>query len=149
MIFSVFFLGILSGTSTLLLTFDDAEVRKILKACKSLLEYLRVSELVETMPDMITFVKNLTPAVTNMVKLVEGRQGDLTHKVHQDLLKMHTNSVKKSLPPLISVMKAFVVTLERGELFYILLCCSFPYVAWFWQELYSKQQPVKVSYFCL
>lgn len=106
--------GILSGTSTLLLTFDDAEVRKILKACKSLLEYLRVSELVETMPDMITFVKNLTPAVTNMVKLVEGRQGDLTHKVHQDLLKMHTNSVKKSLPPLISVMKAFVVTLERG-----------------------------------
>eukprot|EP00794_Sanderia_malayensis_P016841 gene16841-18540_t len=106
--------GILSGTSTLLLTFDDAEVRKILKACKSLLEYLRVSELVEIMPDVITFVKNLTPAVFNMVKLVESRQADLTHKVHQDLLKMHCNDVKKSIPTLITAMKAFVVTLERG-----------------------------------
>ncbi|XP_065072400.1 vinculin-like [Rhopilema esculentum] len=106
--------GILSGTSTLLLTFDDAEVRKILKSCKSLLEYLRVSELVETMPDLITFVKNLTPGVTETCKMVDGRQADLTHQVHRDLLIKHTTSVKKTLPLLISAMKAFVTTLERG-----------------------------------
>lgn len=106
--------GILSGTSTLLLTFDDAEVRKILKSCKSLLEYLRVSELVETMPDLITFVKNLTPGVTETCKMVDGRQADLTHQVHRDLLNKHTSSVKKALPLLISAMKAFVSMLEKG-----------------------------------
>ena len=110
-------LGILSGTSTLLLTFDDAEVRKILKSCKSLLEYLRVSELVETMPDLITFVKNLTPGVTETCKMVDGRQADLTHQAHRDLLIKHTTSVKKTLPLLISSMKAFVTTLERGIFF--------------------------------
>jgi len=106
--------GILSGTSTLLLTFDDAEVRKILKSCKSLLEYLRVSELVETMPDLITFVKNLTPGVTETCKMVDVREKDLTHQVHRDLLNKHTASVKKTLPLLISAMKAFVTTLEKG-----------------------------------
>ena len=98
----------------MLLTFDDAEVRKILKSCKSLLEYLRVSELVETMPDLITFVKNLTPGVTETCKMVDARQVDLTHQVHRDLLIKHSTNVKKTLPLLISAMKAFVSTLEKG-----------------------------------
>ena len=121
----ILLLGILSGTSTLLLTFDDAEVRKILKSCKSLLEYLRVSELVETMPDLITFVKNLTPGVTETCKMVDLRQTDLTHQAHRDLLIKHTTSVKKTLPLLISAMKAFVTTLERG----IWIFCKFYYIA--------------------
>ena len=102
-----------------MLTFDDAEVRKILKSCKSLLEYLRVSELVETMPDLITFVKNLTPGVTETCKMVDVREKDLTHQVHRDLLNKHTASVKKTLPLLISAMKAFVTTLEKGITFEI------------------------------
>ena len=111
----------------MLLTFDDAEVRKILKSCKSLLEYLRVSELVETMPDLITFVKNLTPGVTETCKMVDGRQADLTHQVHRDLLIKHTTSVKKTLPLLISAMKAFVTTLERGIIFISYQLSGFSY----------------------
>ncbi len=76
---------------------------------------MRVSELVETMPDIITFVKNLTPAVTQMVKSVEERLGDLTHVIHQDLLKMHTTNIKTALPRLIPSMKAFVSSLEKGK----------------------------------
>uniref|UniRef100_A0A7N9AKH3 Vinculin n=1 Tax=Mastacembelus armatus TaxID=205130 RepID=A0A7N9AKH3_9TELE len=37
--------GILSGTSDLLLTFDEAEVRKIIRVCKGILEYLTVAEV--------------------------------------------------------------------------------------------------------
>uniref|UniRef100_A0AAX7TY67 Vinculin n=1 Tax=Astatotilapia calliptera TaxID=8154 RepID=A0AAX7TY67_ASTCA len=53
--------GILSGTSDLLLTFDEAEVRKIIRVCKGILEYLAVAEVVETMEDLITYTKNLGP----------------------------------------------------------------------------------------
>uniref|UniRef100_A0AAY4AZP7 Vinculin n=1 Tax=Denticeps clupeoides TaxID=299321 RepID=A0AAY4AZP7_9TELE len=53
--------GILSGTSDLLLTFDEAEVRKIIRVCKGILEYLTVAEVVESMEDLITYTKNLGP----------------------------------------------------------------------------------------
>uniref|UniRef100_A0A8D2CZ15 Vinculin n=1 Tax=Sciurus vulgaris TaxID=55149 RepID=A0A8D2CZ15_SCIVU len=53
--------GILSGTSDLLLTFDEAEVRKIIRVCKGILEYLTVAEVVETMEDLVTYTKNLGP----------------------------------------------------------------------------------------
>uniref|UniRef100_A0A674IT63 Vinculin n=1 Tax=Terrapene triunguis TaxID=2587831 RepID=A0A674IT63_9SAUR len=55
--------GILSGTSDLLLTFDEAEVRKIIRVCKGILEYLTVAEVVETMEDLVTYTKNLGPVV--------------------------------------------------------------------------------------
>uniref|UniRef100_A0A8C8FP90 Vinculin n=1 Tax=Oncorhynchus tshawytscha TaxID=74940 RepID=A0A8C8FP90_ONCTS len=56
--------GILSGTSDLLLTFDEAEVRKIIRVCKGILEYLTVAEVVESMEDLITYTKNLGPGQT-------------------------------------------------------------------------------------
>ena len=71
------------------------------------------------MPDLITFVKNLTPGVTETCKMVDGRQADLTHQVHRDLLNKHTMNIKKTLPLLISAMKAFVSTLEKGMLRYL------------------------------
>uniref|UniRef100_A0A8C3BBG1 Vinculin n=1 Tax=Cairina moschata TaxID=8855 RepID=A0A8C3BBG1_CAIMO len=55
--------GILSGTSDLLLTFDEAEVRKIIRVCKGILEYLTVAEVVETMEDLVTYTKNLGPGL--------------------------------------------------------------------------------------
>uniref|UniRef100_A0AAR2IYT2 Vinculin n=1 Tax=Pygocentrus nattereri TaxID=42514 RepID=A0AAR2IYT2_PYGNA len=55
--------GILSGTSDLLLTFDEAEVRKVIRVCKGILEYLTVAEVVETMEDLITYTKNLGPGI--------------------------------------------------------------------------------------
>uniref|UniRef100_A0A8B9FBG5 Vinculin n=1 Tax=Amazona collaria TaxID=241587 RepID=A0A8B9FBG5_9PSIT len=55
--------GILSGTSDLLLTFDEAEVRRIIRVCKGILEYLTVAEVVETMEDLVTYTKNLGPAL--------------------------------------------------------------------------------------
>uniref|UniRef100_A0A6Q2Y3P6 Vinculin n=1 Tax=Esox lucius TaxID=8010 RepID=A0A6Q2Y3P6_ESOLU len=61
--------GILSGTSDLLLTFDEAEVRKIIRVCKGILEYLTVAEVVESMEDLITYTKNLGPGQRDVVVL--------------------------------------------------------------------------------
>ncbi|CAK6951578.1 vinculin-like isoform X2 [Scomber scombrus] len=102
--------GILSGTSDLLLTFDEAEVRKIIRVCKGILEYLAVAEVVETMEDLITYTKNLGPGMTKMSKMIEERQQELTHQEHRQMLINSMNTVKELLPVLISAVKIFVAT---------------------------------------
>ncbi|XP_044070624.1 vinculin-like isoform X8 [Siniperca chuatsi] len=102
--------GILSGTSDLLLTFDEAEVRKIIRVCKGILEYLTVAEVVETMEDLITYTKNLGPGMTKMSKMIEERQQELTHQEHRQMLVSSMNTVKEVLPVLISAIKIFVAT---------------------------------------
>ncbi|XP_039639885.1 vinculin-like isoform X6 [Perca fluviatilis] len=102
--------GILSGTSDLLLTFDEAEVRKIIRVCKGILEYLTVAEVVETMEDLITYTKNLGPGMTKMSKMIEERQQELTHQEHRQMLVNSMNTVKELLPVLISAIKIFVAT---------------------------------------
>lgn len=106
--------GILSGTSALLLTFDEAEVRKILKVCRGVLEYLSVAEIVESMEELVTFVKNLTPGITEMAKKVEGRIEELTHQVHADMLKKSITTVKAMSTQLITSIKTYVLTVQRG-----------------------------------
>ena len=49
--------GILQGVSTILLRFDESEVRKIIQVCKQVLEYLSITELIERMDDLVTYVK--------------------------------------------------------------------------------------------
>nr|XP_043901700.1 vinculin-like isoform X6 [Solea senegalensis] len=102
--------GILSGTSDLLLTFDEAEVRKIIRVCKGILEYLAVAEVVETMEDLITYTKNLGPGMTKMSKMIEERQQELTHQEHRQMLVNSMGTVKELLPVLISAIKIFVAT---------------------------------------
>uniref|UniRef100_A0A2K6KC03 Vinculin n=1 Tax=Rhinopithecus bieti TaxID=61621 RepID=A0A2K6KC03_RHIBE len=94
--------GILSGTSDLLLTFDEAEVRKIIRVCKGILEYLTVAEVVETMEDLVTYTKNLGPGMTKMAKMIDERQQELTHQEHRVMLVNSMNTVKELLPVLIS-----------------------------------------------
>lgn len=48
-----------------------SQVRKIIRVCKGILEYLTVAEVVETMEDLITYTKNLGPG-----------QLELPHKTH-------------------------------------------------------------------
>ncbi|GLD66537.1 vinculin-like isoform X1, partial [Lates japonicus] len=137
--------GILSGTSDLLLTFDEAEgvcvcvctslhpcvcpekysyfrgvvsfreiklyiaaqrkeelsfeqVRKIIRVCKGILEYLTVAEVVETMEDLVTYTKNLGPGMTKMSKMIEERQQELTHQEHRQMLVSSMNTIKELLP---------------------------------------------------
>ncbi|MBN3274827.1 VINC protein, partial [Polyodon spathula] len=102
--------GILSGTSDLLLTFDEAEVRKIIRVCKGILEYLTVAEVVESMEDLVTYTKNLGPGMTKMAKMIDERQQELTHQEHRVMLVNSMNTVKELLPVLISAVKIFVTT---------------------------------------
>ena len=94
----------------MLLTFDEAEVRKIVAVCRGVIKYLQVAEVVERMDDLVTFVKNLTPGITNMAKQVEARAKELTHVTHASILSQRIASVKKTMPALISSSKAFVTT---------------------------------------
>lgn len=57
---------ILQGTSNVLLVFDESEVRKIVYECKKVLDYLSVAEVIETVDDLIQFVKDLSPCLSKV-----------------------------------------------------------------------------------
>lgn len=78
--------GILQGTSALLLCFDESEVRKIIRECKRVLDYLAVTEVIETMEDLVHFLKNLSPCLSKVSREVSAREKELTHQVHREIL---------------------------------------------------------------
>nr|KAG5709155.1 hypothetical protein BaRGS_028611 [Batillaria attramentaria] len=107
--------GILQGTSALLLAFDESEVRKIVRVCKNVLEYLAITEVVDRMEDLVTFVKNLSPVLTRMTKNVDAREKELTHQVHRDMLLRSLDQVKNLTPVLISGIKIFITAKQSGQ----------------------------------
>lgn len=107
--------GILQGTSALLLAFDESEVRKIIRVCKNVLEYLAITEVVDKMEDLVTYVKNLSPVLTKIIKEVDAREKELTHQVHRDMLIRSLDQVKNLTPVLISGVKIFITAKETGS----------------------------------
>ena len=69
-VFMLIHLGILSGLSKLLLVMDQSEVRKIIKNCNGVREYMKVAEHVENLEEVDTFEKNLIPGLTTTMKQV-------------------------------------------------------------------------------
>lgn len=66
--------GILQGTSALLLCFDESEVRKIIRECKRVLDYLAVAEVIETMEDLVQFLKDLSPCLSKVSTCGSGQK---------------------------------------------------------------------------
>ncbi|EEC14249.1 vinculin, putative [Ixodes scapularis] len=106
--------GILQGTSALLLCFDESEVRKIIRECKKVLDYLAVSEVIESMEDLVQFVKDMSPCLTKVSRDVDAREKELTHQVHREILVRCLDSVKVLAPILICSMKIFVQILAQS-----------------------------------
>nr|XP_034193776.1 vinculin isoform X7 [Osmia lignaria] len=106
--------GILQGTSSLLLCFDESEVRKIIRECKRVLDYLAVAEVIETMEDLVHFLKNLSPCLSKVSKEVSAREKELTHQVHREILVRCLEQVKTLAPILICSMKIFIHIISQG-----------------------------------
>ncbi|XP_051173649.1 vinculin isoform X3 [Leptopilina boulardi] len=106
--------GILQGTSSLLLCFDESEVRKIIRECKRVLDYLAVAEVIETMEDLVHFLKNLSPCLSKVSREVSAREKELTHQVHREILVRCLEQVKTLAPILICSMKIFIHIISHG-----------------------------------
>ncbi|XP_048487012.1 vinculin isoform X3 [Plutella xylostella] len=106
--------GILQGTSALLLCFDESEVRKIVKECKKVLDYLGVAEVIDTMEDLVQFLRDISPALSRAAREVAARASELTHVPHADTLARCLDSVKQLAPVLICAMKMYIHTLQEG-----------------------------------
>eukprot|EP00093_Oithona_nana_P010886 10886.XXX_123334_120703_1 [CDS] Oithona nana genome sequencing. len=100
--------GILQGTTSMLVTFDESQVRKLCRDCKKVLDYLAISEVIETMEDLVQFVKDLSPCLSKVSHDVEARRKDLLNPYHRDLLGQHLEQVKTLAPILICSMKIFI-----------------------------------------
>nr|XP_049705344.1 vinculin isoform X3 [Helicoverpa armigera] len=106
--------GILQGTSALLLCFDESEVRKIVKECKKVLDYLGVAEVIDTMEDLVQFLRDISPALSRAAREVAARAAELTHPPHADTLTRCLDSVKQLAPVLICSMKMYIHILTEG-----------------------------------
>ena len=106
--------GILQGTSSLLLYFDESEVRKIIRECKRVLDYLAVSEVIDTMEDLVQFLKDLSPCLSKVSREVSAREKELTHQVHSEILVRCLEQVKILAPILICSMKVFILIVEQN-----------------------------------
>lgn len=80
------FTGILQGTSSLLLVFDESGVRRIVRECRKVLDYLAVAEVIESIDDLVQFVNDMSPCLAKVSRDVDARQEELTHQVHRDIL---------------------------------------------------------------
>ena len=49
------------------MVFDESEVRKIIIDCKKVLDYLAVSEVIESIEDLVQFVKDLSPFLSKVM----------------------------------------------------------------------------------
>lgn len=105
--------GILQGTSALLLCFDESEVRKIIRECKRVLDYLAVSEVIDTMEDLVQFLKDLSPCLSKVSREVSARQKELTHQVHSEILIRCLEQVRILAPILICSMKVYIHIVEQ------------------------------------
>ncbi|KAJ1525125.1 hypothetical protein ONE63_009964 [Megalurothrips usitatus] len=107
--------GILQGTSALLLCFDESEVRKIIRECKKVLDYLAVAEVIESMGDLVQFLKDLSPCLSKVSREVSARSEELTHQVHREILVRCLDQVKSLAPILICSMKIFIHIITQSK----------------------------------
>jgi len=105
--------GILQGTTNMLISFDASQVRKICRDCKKVLDYLAISEVIETMEDLVQFVKDLSPCLSKVSHDVEGRQQDLLNPQQRESLGVHLEQIKTLAPILICSMKIFIQILNQ------------------------------------
>ncbi|CAF1409619.1 unnamed protein product [Adineta steineri] len=105
---------ILQGISALLLTFDEYEVRKIVSVCQHVFNHLSYVETIETIEQLVDFVQNLTPILTQMSKEVDLRIKELTHVIHRQLLTRSLEQVKTLTPLLISSINVCITSKHTG-----------------------------------
>eukprot|EP00092_Neocalanus_flemingeri_P039320 GFUD01042810.1.p1 GENE.GFUD01042810.1~~GFUD01042810.1.p1 ORF type:complete len:853 (+),score=245.06 GFUD01042810.1:140-2698(+) len=105
--------GILQGTTAMLICFDASQVRKLCRDCKKVLDYLAISEVIETMEDLVQFVKDLSPCLSKVSHDVEERQNDLLNPPQRESLGLHLEQIKTLAPILICSMKIFIQILNQ------------------------------------
>lgn len=106
--------GILQATSSLLLCFDESEVRKIIRECHRVLDYLAVAEVIETMEELVQFLRDLSPCLSKVSREVSAREKELTHQVHSEILVRCLEQVKTLAPILICSMKIYIHIVSQG-----------------------------------
>ncbi|KAL1502099.1 hypothetical protein ABEB36_007294 [Hypothenemus hampei] len=106
--------GILQATSALLLCFDESEVRKIIRECHRVLDYLAVAEVIETLDELVQFLRDLSPCLSRVSHEVSAREKELTHQVHSEILVRCLEQVKTLAPILICSMKIYIHIVSQG-----------------------------------
>lgn len=78
------------------------------------LDYLGVAEVIDTMEDLVQFLRDVSPALSRAAREVAARASELTHPPHAETLTRCLESVKQLAPVLICSMKIYIHILTEG-----------------------------------
>ncbi|CAG9854434.1 unnamed protein product [Phyllotreta striolata] len=95
--------GILQATSALLLCFDESEVRKIIKECHRVLDYLAVAEVIETLDELVQFLRDLSPCLSKVSREVSAREKELTHQLKSTEMNGKYQCCKEDYPDYVCI----------------------------------------------
>lgn len=56
-------------------------MRKIIRECHRVLDYLAVAEVIETLDELVQFLRDLSPCLSKVSREVSAREKELTHQV--------------------------------------------------------------------
>lgn len=84
------------------------------------LDYLAVAEVIDSMEDLVQFLRDLSPSLSRVAREVSARTCELTHRAHAEILTRCLEQVKSLAPILICSMKIYIHILSEGlsTLFY-------------------------------
>lgn len=79
-----------------------------------MLDYLAVAEVIDSMEDLVQFLRDLSPSLSRVAREVSARTCELTHRAHADILTRCLEQVKSLAPILICSMKIYIHILSEG-----------------------------------
>lgn len=78
------------------------------------MDYLGVVEVIDSMEDLVQFLRDLSPSLSRVAREVSSRTSELTHRAHADILTRCVEQVKSLAPILICSMKIYIHILSEG-----------------------------------
>ena len=90
------------------------QIRKLCRDCKKVLDYLAISEVIETMEDLVQFVKDLSPCLSKVSHDIDARSKDLLNPYQRDALQHHLEQVKTYICRTWSILKQYWLHITVG-----------------------------------
>ncbi|RDD39173.1 Vinculin [Trichoplax sp. H2] len=107
--------GILSGTSDLLFSYDESEVKKIVRVCNNVKDYMPNASVITHEADYQTYTKSVKSAVDNLLIRIRARADDLLIELNRQLLKRSCINIEDAVTSIESVLKAIIDDNQEAE----------------------------------
>eukprot|EP00049_Salpingoeca_infusionum_P001089 m.45074 g.45074 ORF g.45074 m.45074 type:complete len:847 (+) comp10863_c0_seq1:830-3370(+) len=107
--------GLLMGTTNVLMTYDAAEVRKIVKLGENIIEHLAVSKNVENLEQLVVLMREISRDLMGFAQLCDARYQELINQTLANKLLHANETLRKSSPLLVTSLRTFIQNSDNDQ----------------------------------